>query len=111
MLWKKYKVQSTPALVLIDGLTGKLITDNGRDCLSDDIEGKNFPWEPKSLDSILHGDLLKGDGTVDAVFITHGKVKGFYFAAHWVRFVWLLYSQKGCCEQRQVDIMLLKYTS
>jgi len=78
-------VQSTPTLVLIDGPTCKLITDKGRDCLSDDIDGSNFPWEPKSLVSILQGKILKGSDVLDTISSMDGKVKGFYFSAHWVR--------------------------
>jgi hypothetical protein len=106
MLWKKYRVQSTPALILIDGHTGRLITDKGRDCLSDDIDGKNFPWEPKSLDCILLGDLLSGADKVDAIPALQGKLKGFYFAAHWVRFCLLLHSSRRCDEQYGVAIEL-----
>lgn len=88
-LWKKYKVKFTPTLVLIDGSTGKLITDKGRDCLSDDVDGKNFPWETKSLENILDGKLLKGSDTADSNSALTGNIKGFYFAAHWVSSLWL----------------------
>ena len=74
----------TPTLVLLDGPTGKLITANGRDSLSEDLEGKKFPWAPKSLDDILTGDILKGTEKLDCKSALDGTVKGFYFSAHWV---------------------------
>ena len=74
----------TPTLVLLDGPTGNLITTNGRDALSEDLEGKDFPWGPKSLDEVLTGELLKGSETCDCKTALDGKVKAFYFSAHWV---------------------------
>jgi len=74
----------TPTLVLLDGPTGKLITTNGRDALSTDMEGKEFPWAPKPLSDILTGDILKGMEKMDCKSALDGKVKGFYFSAHWV---------------------------
>jgi len=74
----------TPTLVLLDGLTGRLITTNGRDALSEDLQGKHFPWGPKPLDEILTGQLLKGTETLDCKALLEGTVKGIYFSAHWV---------------------------
>ena len=89
-LWKLYKVRVTPTLVLLDGPTGKLITANGRDSLSNDLEGKEFPWVPRSLDDILTADILKGTEKLDCKSALDGKVKGLYFSAHWVIGFWLL---------------------
>jgi len=77
-------VRVTPALVLLDGPTGKLITCNGRDSLSEDLQGKDFPWGPKSLDEVLTGEVLSGSERCDCKTAFDGKVKGFYFSAHWV---------------------------
>jgi len=77
-------VRVTPTLVLLDGATGKLITTNGRDSLSEDLQGKNFPWAPKSLDGILTGEVLKGSEKCDYRTALDGQVKGIYFSAHWV---------------------------
>ena len=74
----------TPTLVLLDGPTGKLITTNGRDSLSEDLQGKDFPWAPKSLDDVLVGDILRGTDRLDCKTVLDGNVKGFYFSAHWV---------------------------
>ena len=75
----------TPTLVLVDGPTGKLITTNGRDSLSEDLEGKDFPWAPKSVDEVLTGEVLKGADRCDCKSAFDGKVKGFCFSAHWVQ--------------------------
>jgi len=83
-LWKRFKVRVTPTLVLLDGPTGRLITTNGRDALSEDLQGKDFPWGPKSVDEILAGEVLKGTERVDSKVLLDGNVKGFYFSAHWV---------------------------
>jgi len=81
----------TPTLVLLDGPSGKLITANGRDSLSEDLEGKEFPWAPKSLDDVLTGDILKGMEKLDCKSALDGKVKGFYFSAHWVIYFRLMF--------------------
>jgi len=77
-------VRVTPTLVLLDGPTGKLITTNGRDALSEDLQGNDFPWRLKSVDEILAGEVLKGTESVDCRSLLDGNVKGFYFSAHWV---------------------------
>jgi len=77
-------VRVTPTLVLLDGPTGRLITTNGRDALSADLEGKDFPWGPKPLDELMMGEVLHGSETCDCKTAFDGKVKGFYFSAHWV---------------------------
>jgi len=74
----------TPTLALLDGPTGKVITTNGRDSLSVDLQGKDFPWAAKSLEEVLTGDILNGNETCDFKTAFSGKVKGFYFSAHWV---------------------------
>lgn len=82
---KRYKICEMPALVLVEGSTGKLITASGRDCLSEDLDGDEFPWYPKSFDSIIGGKLLKREVLVDSKEALDGKIKGIYFSAHWVR--------------------------
>lgn len=95
-LSKKFKVQGIPTLVFVDGQTGKLITDSGREKVSKFPDGEGFPWHPVPLSQILtKGKLLKGSEEVDAETALTGKVKGIYFSAHWVRgfgnyFSWLL---------------------
>jgi thiol-disulfide isomerase/thioredoxin len=42
----KFKVNGIPRLVLLDGDSGDLITDDGRNQIEEeDPEGENFPWK------------------------------------------------------------------
>lgn len=93
-LSKKFKVQGIPTLVLLDGKTGKTLTVDGREVLSDDPEGAAFPWPKKSLLDLLGGpdaQLLAspskaGDGDDVTVSELWGKKKlGLYFSAHCAR--------------------------
>jgi nucleoredoxin len=83
---KKFKVEGIPTLVILDGKTGETITTDGREAVSEDPTGKNFPWKPPSFWEALGTEFLKGtDGeTVDVDEIKGaGKVIGLYFSAHW----------------------------
>jgi nucleoredoxin len=82
-LSKKYKVQGIPTVVILDG-EGNVITKDGRAAISNDPEGEEFPWKPKSLKEILAGATLigKDEHPVDASSLD-GKVFGLYFSAHW----------------------------
>jgi nucleoredoxin len=82
-------VQGIPVLVLVDAMSGKMITSSGRKCVVNDPEGKEFPWIPEPLNSILFsGHLLKGTGEIDSKLALTGMVKGLYFSAHWVCIVY-----------------------
>jgi len=81
-LSKKFKVQGIPSLVILDE-QGMVITKDGRQAVSSDPTGEEFPWRPKSLHEILSGSKLIGkDGPV-ASSALEGKVLGLYFSAHW----------------------------
>ena len=94
-LLRRYHIQNLPSLVLVEGPSGKLITVGGRDCLTEDLEGIDFPWRPRKLEEILVGELLSGSERVDSGTALDGKIKGFYFSAHWVcaMFLYLLLVQ------------------
>ena len=86
-LSRKFKVTGIPTLVIINSETGKLITADGRAVVTDDPDGKDFPWYPETfLDIMKKGELLadnKGKKTQwDEV---EGGTVGVYFSAHWVR--------------------------
>lgn len=84
-LSKQFCVQGIPVLVLIDAESGKVITSSGRKCVVSDPDGKEFPWIPEPLSSILfNGHLLRGSEEVDSKLALTGMVKGLYFSAHWV---------------------------
>ena len=46
-------VQGIPTLVLLDK-TGNLVTDDGRTGVSEDPEGKNFPWRPVPFEDAFY---------------------------------------------------------
>jgi len=53
---RKYKVDGIPHLVVVDGVSGEVITENGTEEVKMDADGKQFPWMPKSLNEILQTD-------------------------------------------------------
>jgi nucleoredoxin len=86
-LSKKFKVQGIPTLVFIDAQTGKLITADGREAISEDTFIDDFPYkqEPVDVVQVLGEKLRKPDGsTVSKAEALAGKdVLGLYFSAHW----------------------------
>jgi len=86
-LSKKFKVQSIPALVIVNGSTGQLITTDGRNSVLDDPNGELFPWHPVPLADKLQGELLSHMGTLTAeeakARVQSAKVKGIFFSAYW----------------------------
>jgi nucleoredoxin len=81
---KKFKVQGIPSFVIVDG-EGKTITKDGRSAVSEDPEGKNFPWKPKTMKEIFEGvQLVSKTGKVGVQEAFAGKkAVGLYFSAHW----------------------------
>ena len=85
-LSKKFKVSGIPSFVLLDGETGETITTDGREAVSEDPTGKDFPWKPPSFWDSLGDEFLSGtEGetvSLDEVK-QEAKVIGLYFSAHW----------------------------
>jgi nucleoredoxin len=81
-LSKKFKVNGIPSLVILDE-NGKVITKDGRQALSEDPTGEEFPWKPKTLHEVLDGAKIIGDGQELKGESLLGKVFAFYFSAHW----------------------------
>merc|ERR1711904_380120 len=81
-LSKKFKVNGIPALIILDA-EGKGITKDGRAAVSEDPIGEEFPWKPKTLQEVLTGAKLLGDGQELRGESLLGKVFAFYFSAHW----------------------------
>ena len=48
----KFKVQGIPTLIFLDASTGEVKNNNGREIVSNDPEGNNFPWTPKSFQEV-----------------------------------------------------------
>ncbi|ESO05363.1 hypothetical protein HELRODRAFT_77825 [Helobdella robusta] len=84
-LQKRFSVKEIPYLVLVDGFTEELITTQGKDFLSEDLNGDNFPWRPKSLIDLLSTNLLlKNKQLIDIQEdIRDSDYRGIYFSAHW----------------------------
>ena len=84
-MFEKFRVQGVPLLVIIDAVSGSVITKSGRNCVVDDPDGYEFPWIPDPLTTILsRGKLLNGTKEVSSAEALTGKVKGLYFSAQWV---------------------------
>lgn len=85
-LSKKFKVSGIPSFVILDGVTGETITKDGREAVSEDPEGKQFPWKPPTFWEALGTEFLSGtEGeTVDIAEVkVRSKYIGLYFSAHW----------------------------
>ena len=83
-LGRVFKVSGIPKLAFIDGSSGEMITGDGRSAIMEDPEGANFPWRPQPLEDLLAGPAVKGSETVDLPGALQGKIRAFYFSAHWV---------------------------
>lgn len=74
----QFGVKGIPSLVFLTN-QGELITKNGRDIVSRDPTGANYPWKPKTIAQALGTDFVsfseKKTISNDIVMI--------YFSAHW----------------------------
>ena len=52
--------------------------------VTEDPEGQQFPWAPKSTCELLQGKLVGKDGKECTFADVKGKIVGLYFSAHWV---------------------------
>merc|ERR1712217_431652 len=79
-LSKKFKVQGIPSFVIL-GSDGQIITKDGREAVSKDPSGENFPWTPPTAEEKAKITL----DTLGAELVqkTSGKLIGLYFSAHW----------------------------
>lgn len=75
-LSKKFKVKGIPSFVILDP-EGKTITAEGRDAVSGDPEGANYPWATPTAEEALK---LIGPELIEKA---GGKPMGLYFSAHW----------------------------
>lgn len=84
-LARYYRVQSIPALIIIESDTAKLVTSSGRACVMDDPVGSWFPWRLREIAEVLGEiSLIVSDGRKVTYESISSKVKGLYFSAHWV---------------------------
>jgi len=80
-LSKKFKVQGIPSFVILKP-DGTVITTEGRDAISEDPTGTNYPWIPPTKEEKAQAikDTLAATGLLEKV---GGKHFGLYFSAHW----------------------------
>jgi len=83
-LSKKYKVQGIPSLVIVDA-EGKTITTDGREAVSEDPTGEDFPW--KADTAALFAGAKVVDKSGNAISLKQAaagkKALALYFSAHW----------------------------
>jgi len=87
-LSKKFKVNGIPSFVVLDCETGETITMDGREVVSEDPTGKDFPmgWKPPTFWDALGDEFLQGlEGETVSLDEVKSKAKyiGLYFSAHW----------------------------
>eukprot|EP00501_MAST-03F_sp_TOSAG23-6_P002566 GSMAST32.ASY1.ANO1.2707.1 assembled CDS len=79
---QKFKIRGIPSLIILD-TDGSVITKDGREAVTNDPEGVNFPWRPLPLDKLLGSEFVGQDGKKLGIDAIKGKVIGIYFSAHW----------------------------
>lgn len=83
----KFKVNTIPTLILVDGKTGEVITKRGCKIVKTDPKGTGFPWRPRTLraSKIFEGmKFIDRDNRETTWEELHGKIIGFFFSRHWV---------------------------
>merc|ERR1712183_177188 len=81
-----HECEGIPYLVILDGQTGKTITQDGRAEVTGANFIQNFPWKPTEMSMAEFGSTLrKPDGTtVSTEEALQGvDALGIYFSAHW----------------------------
>jgi len=86
LMARKYNAEGIPHLVVIDGATGEVITEDGTEGVREDEDGTNFPWKPKSFGEVWPSKVLSSKGSEDE-FLQSDTLKDkylmLYFSAHW----------------------------
>jgi len=83
-----YEARGIPHLVVVDK-DGKLVTKNGNAEVSSDLEGKEFPWKPKTFSEVWPDQILvsKGEGNKEDILLDSSEIKDkylmLYFSASW----------------------------
>jgi len=97
-LIRKFGVVEASTIILMDAISGNVINFQGNKHILKDPKGVEFPWKQRSVSQILDHDQLmtckayKETGSVESTS-NHllpptrikGIIKGFFFAAFWVR--------------------------
>jgi len=84
LMARKYKANGIPHLVVVDGETFEVITDDGTDGVRNDEEG--FPWRPKTFGEVWPDKILASKGSPEK-FLASEELKDkylmLYASAHW----------------------------
>jgi nucleoredoxin len=81
-LSKKFKVSGIPTFVLFNE-DGTVNTTKARQIVSDDPEGNDFPWKPKTFSELIGDEFVRNNGDKVSFVDLKGKTLGLYFSAHW----------------------------
>ena len=83
-LSSRYGVQGIPSFVILNP-DGTTITKNGRDAVSQDPTGADYPWVPPSLHEMIGHSFVNAAKQSGITSQSHlaGKTVGLYFSAHW----------------------------
>ncbi|XP_065183775.1 nucleoredoxin-like [Sycon ciliatum] len=86
-LIRRYRIANIPEVVIVDSLSGRLITTAGLQVLHDDELGEKFPWTPVAVNDILQtGTFSRGDGSAASAFSElSGKVVGLLYTGSWCK--------------------------
>eukprot|EP00808_Paulinella_micropora_P017336 g3940.t1 len=85
-LSRLHKVRGIPTLVFVEANTGKLITADGREEMSEPDFIERYPYRSAPVDVLKElGDTLvvKGKPVAAKSLLEGKKVLGLYFSAHW----------------------------
>lgn len=82
-LSKKFKVQGIPTFIILDD-KGEVVNSRGREAVSKDPKGDNFPWKPKTILETIANNVVDHQGNqVSLDELKQKELLGFYFSAHW----------------------------
>jgi nucleoredoxin len=77
-----FGVSGIPMLVVLD-TDGSVLSKKGRNLVSSDPEGMNFPWKPLSMAEELGDEFVGQNNEIVKKSAFAGKYVGIYFSAHW----------------------------
>ena len=77
-----------PTLILLDAVTGKVASRDGRSLVMNDPNGEQFPWKPVSFLDIIPGEFINNrEEKVTWKQMKEKKYLGLYFSAEWVSII------------------------
>jgi len=80
-LSKKFKVKEIPTLILVDEVTGDVISREGKGVVLRDPIGEKFPWMPRKVNEVLGDEFL--NNMMQVVPHPNAEIICLYFGAQW----------------------------